>query len=70
MSSYFHFKILWKLPNFACLTFVDGLAQMLDFNELAFKDKGCELEFYYTAVIAVYSHQPLTIACVDIGHKY
>lgn len=50
--------------------FVKGLTQMLDFNKLAFKDKRWELEFYYTTVIAVCFRQPLTTACVDIGHKY
>lgn len=55
----------------ACLFkhFAEGLTEMLDFNELAFKDKRWVLEFCYTTVIAVYIHQPLTTACVDIVHK-
>lgn len=63
----FSLKILRNFSQFS-LTFADGLAQMLEFNELAFKDKN--VEFYYTMVITVFICKLLTIACVDIGYKY
>lgn len=64
----FSLKILWNFSQISSLTFADGLAQMLEFNELAFKDKN--VEFYYTMVIAVFICKLLTIACVDNGYKY
>lgn len=71
MSDYFHWKILWNFSQFSSLTFADGLTQMLEFNELAFKDKKCGVLLYhgdcniYLQAIICY-----IIACVDIGYKY
>lgn len=45
VSVYFHLKILWNFYQFSCLTFMDGLAQMLEFNDLAFKDKNVNWSF-------------------------